>query len=713
MKSLFGHKNIFAIAAALAAVTNFGCVSQAEERPIPPPVAEAALPANISADSPAAQVIKLVRSGVDVGVINSFILNTPEAFALDADAIIALNDAGVPTALINQMLDHDKKTSAAAVNAAAAAVQPPTPPPAPVAPPATPAPPVEKVVIVNQTAPPPAPVTVNYFNDTLAPYGSWVEVDGYGRCWRPTVVTYDSDWRPYCDRGRWVYTDCGWYWDSDYSWGATFHYGRWFHHARHGWCWYPDTEWAPSWVTFRSGGDYCGWAPLPPLAVFRPGAGFFYRGASVSVGFSFGLDADCFTFVGADRFCERRPRDFRADRNHATQIFNQTTVINNYGNHNTTIINNGIAVDRVGRGDRNPIRPVEVGSLPNAGRHGWRGENGGRDEHRDGGNNNNGRNVSNSNSNGNNSSGGRSQPGIENGNREGNRDGNRQHGSEGVANGGNSSNSRPAPGTPVTTPSIPARNGEQQAAVQNGNSEGKRNHGPAPVLRPQNDQRNNEHRNENGGQVVTAPVSHPTPSPVIQPAAPLPVRVETQNPQRVADNNRNEFQNRESQNRSRGARDESPVIRPATPSVNPVVRATPQIAPPRELPRVIPPTLNERAVRTDNNRQNENRQNEARQNRNVETPVISVPAVRSAPPVEQRQITAPVQRVEQRIEQRVEQRIQPREQRSEPVVRSVAPAPTPAPVVSQPRSSENNASRNAERSSERNSERRSDKNKDR
>ncbi len=685
MKSLFGSKNILAIAAALAAVTNFGCVSQAQEKPIPPPAQAAAMPANISEDSPAAQVIKLVRSGVDVGVINNFVANTPEAFALDADAIIALNDAGVPTALINQMLAHDQKISAAAANAdLAAAVQPPLPPLAP------PAPTVEKVVVVNQPAPPPAPVTVNYFNDTLAPYGSWVEVDGYGRCWRPTVVSYDSDWRPYCDRGHWVYTDCGWYWDSDYSWGATFHYGRWFRHPHQGWCWYPDTEWAPSWVTFRSGGDYCGWAPLPPLAVFRPGAGFFYRGASVSVGFSFGLDADCFTFVGADRFCERRPRDFRADHNHVTQIFNQTTVINNYGNHNTTIVNNGIAVERVGRGDRNPIRPVEVGSLPNAGRHGWRGENGNRDEHRDG-NNNAGRNVANGNPNGNNSPAGRGQPGVENGNRDGNRDGNRQRGSEGVANGGNGSNSRPAPGTPVTTPILPGRAGEQQAA-QNSNREAGRNRGSESVARPQN----NEHRNENSGQAVTLPVNRPTPSPVVQPVAPQPVRVETQNPQRVADNNRNE-----SQNRSRGSREESAIIRPVAPNANVIVRATPQIMPPRELPRAIPPTLDERAVRTDNNRQTE-----ARQNRNVEAPVV-----RSTPPVEQRQIAAPAQRVEQRIEQRVEQRTQPREPRSEPVVRSVAPAP--APVVSQPRSSENNSSRNTEKNSERNSERRSDKNKDR
>ena len=90
---------------------------------------------------------------------------------------------------------------------------------------------------------------MNYFYDTLAPYGGWVNFQGYGWCWRPTIVVYNTGWQPYCDNGHWVYTDCGWYWVSGYSWGwATFHYGRWFHNQRYGWCWRPDTTWSPSWV---------------------------------------------------------------------------------------------------------------------------------------------------------------------------------------------------------------------------------------------------------------------------------------------------------------------------------------------------------------------------------------------------------------------------------------------------------------------------------
>ena len=111
------------------------------------------------------------------------------------------------------------------------------------------------------TAPPPQNVTVNYFYDNLSPYGSWVEVPAYGRCWRPAVVVTNPGWRPYCDNGHWIYTDSGWYWASDYSWGwATFHYGRWCSDVRLGWFWVPDVVWGPSWVSWRYTSDHCGWA---------------------------------------------------------------------------------------------------------------------------------------------------------------------------------------------------------------------------------------------------------------------------------------------------------------------------------------------------------------------------------------------------------------------------------------------------------------------
>ena len=347
MKTLL-HTKIFLVALAMTAAATSATLAQ--EPPKPPSANDISLPTLVQPGTPLAEVVKLTQAGVDLNIIKNYIANTPGTFGLNAEKIVYLNDAGVPTDIINAVMDHDKNISVPAAPSTS-----PTSADAPV------------------IAQPAAEVTVNQFYQTLSPYGSWVEVEGYGRCWRPTTVIYDSSWQPYCDRGHWVYSDHGWYWDSDYSWGATFHYGRWFRHARFGWCWWPDTVWAPSWVTWRSHNDYCGWAPLPPFTVYRPGMGFFYRGAGVAVGFDFGLGSDCFTFVSVNRFSERHPRYYRAEPHRVNQFFNQTTIINNYNGNNHTINNGGIPVDRINASNHRPLQPVPVAQIPNAERHGWRG----------------------------------------------------------------------------------------------------------------------------------------------------------------------------------------------------------------------------------------------------------------------------------------------------------------------------------------------------
>ena len=55
------------------------------------------------------------------------------------------------------------------------------------------------------------PVVVNQqvFNEALSPYGTWVEVPIYGRCWQPTVAVINSTWIPYSDGGRWAWIRLG------------------------------------------------------------------------------------------------------------------------------------------------------------------------------------------------------------------------------------------------------------------------------------------------------------------------------------------------------------------------------------------------------------------------------------------------------------------------------------------------------------------------
>lgn len=155
-----------------------------------------------------------------------------------------------------------------------------------------------------------ASVTVHSAADFEAPLaadGSWVAVGGYGRCWRPAGVAVE--WRPYC-YGEWVWTDCGWYWASDEPWGwACYHYGCWVYDPAYAWVWVPGVEWAPAWVSWRVGGGYIGWAPLPP-------PGFAVRAGEPQ-----------FVFVGTAHFADRvRPNTVIVNN---TTILNRTTVINN------------------------------------------------------------------------------------------------------------------------------------------------------------------------------------------------------------------------------------------------------------------------------------------------------------------------------------------------------------------------------------------------
>src|SRR5882724_6414300 len=206
----------------------------------------------------------------------------------------SLGKAGIATVLL-----------AALTGCTTYVVQRPEPQPAYV-----PAPPPEpQPVYVQQPAPPPPAVVViqreDDFYQPLSPYGEWVVVGDYGRCWRPARV--ETSWRPYSN-GHWELTDDGWYWASDEPWAwATYHYGRWEQAASYGWIWVPQTQWAPAWVSWREGGGYIGWAPMPPE-----------RRGGVSVNVTIAPAAFCFVPEG------RMHDPVRP----TTVIVNNTTIIN-------------------------------------------------------------------------------------------------------------------------------------------------------------------------------------------------------------------------------------------------------------------------------------------------------------------------------------------------------------------------------------------------
>lgn len=337
-------------------------------------------------------VVKLVRAGVNEDILMAYVTNSPNAFDLSSDDVVYLNDLGVSQTVVSAMLQRDQYFNSTAAQAGAQApVQPGYPVVAPSQPAETGPPPVAQTPVPDVSAvspttaaagsdmtgetPPPTPPqdvlddvdqatngAYSYFYDSLSPYGNWINIDGYGPCWQPTTVVINPGWQPYCNGGHWVYTDCGWCWVSDYSWGwAPFHYGRWFHNSRWGWCWAPDTVWGPAWVSWRYNGGYCGWAPLPPTACYRPGFGFTFFGQSVGFNFAFGLGAGSFVFVPLDHFHERTLSNFRVGHREAAKIFPTTTLNNQLiRGPNNALINRGVPVERVAAATRMEIRPVHI-----------------------------------------------------------------------------------------------------------------------------------------------------------------------------------------------------------------------------------------------------------------------------------------------------------------------------------------------------------------
>ena len=198
-------------------------------------------------------------------------------------------------------------------------------------------------------------VSVGFFYDSLEPEGRWVDHWRYGRVWYPERVA--DDWRPYT-RGRWVLTeDYGWYWESYETFGwATYHYGRWASDEDYGWFWVPGDQWGPSWVDWRHGDGFVGWAPLPPEVSWH-GSGFDYGGLDIiSVRYR---PIWCFVeerhFVGGGDVY----RHVVAPSRNVT-IINRTTNITNYTVVNNTIVNNSVNVTRISAATRTQITPVSV-----------------------------------------------------------------------------------------------------------------------------------------------------------------------------------------------------------------------------------------------------------------------------------------------------------------------------------------------------------------
>jgi hypothetical protein len=198
-----------------------------------------------------------------------------------------------------------------------------------------------------------AELSVDFFYDSLAPQGDWVEVGDYGYCWHPRDVS--EDWRPYTD-GHWVFTDAGWTWVSDESWGwATYHYGRWARVEDEGWVWVPDTEWAPAWVSWRHSDRYVGWAPLPPEARFEARVGIkSWADSYYDIGPSY------YSFVETRNIGSPSLRRVIVEPRENLTIINSTTNITNISYTQNNIYNAGPDYAAISRVSEQPVQKLKL-----------------------------------------------------------------------------------------------------------------------------------------------------------------------------------------------------------------------------------------------------------------------------------------------------------------------------------------------------------------
>jgi hypothetical protein len=198
-------------------------------------------------------------------------------------------------------------------------------------------------------------VSIDFFYDNLNG-GSWVEVGNYGYCWQPDVAVGDSTWRPYAD-GYWAYTDLGWTWVSyeDFGW-ATYHYGRWVRLADIGWVWVPGYHWGPAWVSWRYGGNYVGWAPLPPETEI------VYESHPLTghLDVEFDIGPACYNFVDVRYIGEPVLRSRIVPYQQNVTFVTQTVNVTNITYKNKTVYNYGPDLNVVNQYSSRPVQTLKL-----------------------------------------------------------------------------------------------------------------------------------------------------------------------------------------------------------------------------------------------------------------------------------------------------------------------------------------------------------------
>jgi hypothetical protein len=201
---------------------------------------------------------------------------------------------------------------------------------------------------------------VGFFYDRLAPYGDWREHPTWGWVWSPRGMAVS--WRPYT-LGHWAYTDdFGWLWESDLDWGwACFHYGRWDWDDDFGWFWVPGFDWGPAWVAWRTGPEFIGWCPLPPVAGWQVGVGLELHGLDLN-----DLPARRWVFVPAPFFAAPRLHEHIVLMSRNVTLFGETRNVTRFESVEGRVVNNSISARQIEEFTHRPVERFRVRHVDSA-----------------------------------------------------------------------------------------------------------------------------------------------------------------------------------------------------------------------------------------------------------------------------------------------------------------------------------------------------------
>jgi hypothetical protein len=103
---------------------------------------------------------------------------------------------------------------------------------------------------------------------------------------------------------------------------------------------------------------------VPPHAVFDVRLGWRFNGVAVGLNFDFGLRPEHFTFVAAHDFADHDLRHRELPVKEVRNVYNHTTIINNYTVEKNVVVNRGFPVEHIAAVTHKEFKPITVREAP-------------------------------------------------------------------------------------------------------------------------------------------------------------------------------------------------------------------------------------------------------------------------------------------------------------------------------------------------------------